>query len=350
MNPTPVSGAPQLDPADEAFVTSLYDSVEHNWPLNHETQREGGSGANEPTQPVLWIDDEIWPGDPVLRLLALDGFDVDCAQTGSEGLRKARREPHAGISLDLRLPDMPGLAVLQHLTAAGVEAPVIVLTGFADPDSAVAAMKLGAADYKSKPQMADDLANALRALVLTDPPKIVLDGEHPRHQRIELVPALDEIARTLATPTLGLLQFVLLARSFRRLVGASDGRRQTGATPACCIAQETALATGVLGHVAQALSAGILPSLESVAQETSLTAEDINHLLKTLTSADFRECRRALRVRPTVSEVAFSHEQMAQIAYRHGYQWPGQFDRDFKTTLLVTPKAFRVLSLVLPYR
>jgi DNA-binding response OmpR family regulator len=299
---------------------------------------------------VLWIDDKIWPGDPVLRLLALDGFDVDCAQTGSEGLRKALREPHAGIILDLRLPDMPGLAVLQHLTAAGVKAPVMVLTGFADPDSAVAAMKLGAADYKSKPLMADDLANAVRALVLTVQPKIVLDGEHPGHQRTEFVPALDEIARTLATPTLGLLQFVLRARSFRRLAGASDSRRETGATRACCNAQETALATGVLAHIAQAVSAGILPSLESVAQETSLAAADVNRLLKTLTGADFRGCRRALRVRPTLPEVALSHEQMAQIAYRHGYQWPGQFDRDFKTTLLVTPKAFRTLFLVLPYR
>jgi len=110
-----------------------------------------------------------------------------------------------------------------------------------------------------------------------------------------------------------------------------------------CTPEETAFATDLLGNLARVLSEGMLPTLDDVAHETAVPAEHINHILKILAHSSFLECRRALRVRPTVSEVAFSHEQMAQIAYRHRYQWPGQFDRDFKATLLLTPNEFRRL-------
>lgn len=303
-----------------------------------------GSQASQSPQRVLWIDDQIEIGNPALRLLTLEGFQVSCAPTGSEGLRRAASEPYDGIILDLRLPDLPGLAVLQRLSVDGIEAPVLVVTGFAELDSAVAAIRLGAMDYKAKPLIGEDLVRAVRTLVSAASPKIPLESDSADHRQRRPLP-LDEIARRLATPTVDALEFVLLARSFRHLVGGSDGSCETVTSRLHCSSDKTALAIDILGRIARAFCDRTLPSLERMAQEVSLPAEQVNRMLKALTNSDFRDCRRTLRVRPAVAEIAWSHEQIAQISYQHGYEWPGQLDRDFKRALLLTPTAFRRLFL-----
>jgi YesN/AraC family two-component response regulator len=232
---------------------------------------------------------------------------------------------------------------LQHLVTHAVEAPVLVVTGFAEHESAVAAIKLGAVDYKSKPLLDDDLLHAVRRLVCAPSPSVACERDTLGPRRISSLAALDDAARRLAAPTIGALEFVLLATSFRRLAGDSHGRRPIETRRPYCTAQETAFATDLLEQVARALATGLLPTLDGVAHDTAVPAEHVNQILKVMTHSGFRECRRALRVRPTVPDVAFSHEQIAQIAYHHGYQWPGQLDRDFKATLLLTPNEFRRL-------
>lgn len=302
------------------------------------------SEASLSPQRVLWIDDQIEPGDASLRLLALDGFDVECARTGSEGLRRAASGPHAGIIVDLRLPDISGLAVLQRLTAGGIEAPVLVVTGFAEFESAVAAIKLGAVDYKAKPLIGEDLIQAVRTLVSAGPSRRTLESQNPDPSQIGLLP-LGEIARRLATHTVGALEFILLARSFRHLAGGSDVCRGTVTSHLRCTPDETALAIDLLGRMVRAFSGKTLPSCERMAQEVSIPAGRVNRTLRALTNSDFRDCRRMLRVRPAVPEIAWSHEHIGQIAYQHGYEWPGQLDRDFKASLLLPPTAFRRLFL-----
>lgn len=242
---------------------------------------------------------------------------------------------------------MSGLAVLQHLTTNAVDTPVLVVTGFADIESAVAAIKLGAVDYKVKPIIGDDFVHAIRTLVSTVSPTFAFNGTDPDRntRRTTSASALEETARRLVTPSIGILEFISLARSFRRLIGNPDNQQTDPDETTSCTPQETALATDLLGQVAHALSRGTLPQLDGLAQQTSVPADYISRLLKALTNSDFHECRRSLRIRPIVPEVASSHEQIAQIAYRHGYEWPGQLDRDFKATLLLTPTAFRRLFL-----
>jgi DNA-binding response OmpR family regulator len=73
---------------------------------------------------VLWIDDEVDAADAAVRLLALDGFRIDCAVSGSAGLAMARNSTYDAILLDLRLPDMSGLAVLESLAAEKCRPPI----------------------------------------------------------------------------------------------------------------------------------------------------------------------------------------------------------------------------------
>jgi ActR/RegA family two-component response regulator len=125
---------------------------------------ESSPGDTRGANRVLWIDDEVQPTDALVRLIQQEGFQVDCAPTGDLGLDLARRYFYQAIVLDLRLAGSSGLEVLRRLRESGVACPVVMLTGFAEVASAVAAMKLGAVDYREKPIDADDLAALLRAV------------------------------------------------------------------------------------------------------------------------------------------------------------------------------------------
>jgi DNA-binding response OmpR family regulator len=113
---------------------------------------------------LLWIDDEKSPSDPDVWFLTREGFHIDCAVTGCAGLAMARTGRYQAILLDLRLPDLPGLAVLATLRAEGIDVPVLVLTGFGDFESARVAGTFGAA-FKAKPLYVDDLEVAVHELV-----------------------------------------------------------------------------------------------------------------------------------------------------------------------------------------
>jgi CheY-like chemotaxis protein len=95
----------------------------------------------------------------------MEGFRVDCAPSGGEGLAMARAHAYDGLFLDLRLPDVSGLDVLRQLRREGNCVRVFVLTGFGDVESALAAGRLGAAGYLHKPLMGDDLVAAANELV-----------------------------------------------------------------------------------------------------------------------------------------------------------------------------------------
>ena len=130
-----------------------------NFPSCPESERT----INQPR--VLWIDDEVHSRDDDVRSLELEGLVADCVETGREGLRLAQQRAFDAILLDLRLRDESGLDVLEQFVDAGVTAPIVILTGFADVDTAVAAMKLGAADYRMKPLDAEEIAALLRTLI-----------------------------------------------------------------------------------------------------------------------------------------------------------------------------------------
>lgn len=328
---------PHVEPGSRVMANSSRDTSRLPVRWSHEQ----GDWHGLSRQRVLWIDDQVDSSHPVLRFLTRRGFDVEWAGTGLEGLRKAVMEAPDAIILDLRLPDMHGLAVLECLRTRAVGAPVMVVTGFAEIESAVAAIKLGAVDYRAKPLAGDELLQAVRTLVSMTPAKLLPAGDNPGPAHISSATSFDETARRLAAPSVDALEFLVLAQSLRRLSGDSGGAERKRTIRECCSPHQTALASSLVRNIGEALSRGTLPSLDRVAQDAAIPADHVNHILKTFTDLDFRQCRRALRVRPAVPDVALSHEQIAQIAYRHGYQWPGQLDRDFKATLRLTPKAFR---------
>ena len=111
--------------------------------------------THQPT--VLVIDDEPAHRLMVRVVLGEAGFKVLEADNGSSGLASLRSKPVDVVLLDMRMPGMSGLDVLQKMHEEAMATPVIMLTAFGNVGSAVEAMKIGAWDYLTKPTDNDEL-------------------------------------------------------------------------------------------------------------------------------------------------------------------------------------------------
>lgn len=115
-----------------------------------------GLRASACTRIVLWIDDQ--PDDGTARFLALHGIRVEWATTGQAGLDMARKLYYDATIVDLCLPDMYGLSVIERLIALGYRAPIIGLSGiYTEAESVAQAQRLGATAFWFKPMFSEDL-------------------------------------------------------------------------------------------------------------------------------------------------------------------------------------------------
>jgi two-component system response regulator MprA len=114
---------------------------------------------------ILVVDDEPAVRDALERALRLDGYDVDLAEDGAEGLaRFGCRAPDA-IVLDLLMPSMDGIQMCRELREAGDRTPILMLTARDAVSDRVAGLDAGADDYLVKPFALEELQARLRALL-----------------------------------------------------------------------------------------------------------------------------------------------------------------------------------------
>ncbi|MEX2147240.1 MAG: sigma-54 dependent transcriptional regulator [Candidatus Rokuibacteriota bacterium] len=111
---------------------------------------------------LLVADDDPVARDLLVEVLEREGYRVRAAGGGEECLRLAAEEVFDLALVDLRMPDLDGLAVLKRLPAVQPELPVLILTAFATMDSAVEAIGVGACDYLSKPFRMDEIRLVVR--------------------------------------------------------------------------------------------------------------------------------------------------------------------------------------------
>ncbi len=114
---------------------------------------------------MLIVDDESQVRDIVADYLERDGFHVRTAQDGEEALAAIRSKRPDAMVLDLMLPKIDGLAVLQTLRDGGDDVPVIVLSARGKEHERVAGLELGADDYLAKPASPREIAARVRAVL-----------------------------------------------------------------------------------------------------------------------------------------------------------------------------------------
>ena len=99
---------------------------------------------------VLIVDDELGPRES-LRMILKPIFNIHTVENGEEALRFIRQEPVSLVTLDLKMPGIPGIEVLKEIKGYNPDIEVIVLTGYGSLNTAVEALRYGALDYINKP-------------------------------------------------------------------------------------------------------------------------------------------------------------------------------------------------------
>jgi DNA-binding response OmpR family regulator len=111
---------------------------------------------------ILVIEDEPRIRAFLARGLEAEGFRVDGAENGSDGLRHALGRTYDAVVLDLLLPGLDGLSVLRELHERRPELPVVIVSARSDLSTKLRGFGLGASDYVAKPFAFDELVARLR--------------------------------------------------------------------------------------------------------------------------------------------------------------------------------------------
>ena len=106
---------------------------------------------------ILLIDDDETVLRTVGRFLDARGHTVRATSSASEALRLMEAQPPDLVVCDIQMPEMDGVAFLRVVRERCPDVPVVLMTGYATVDTAVAALRLGAADYLRKPIKLEEL-------------------------------------------------------------------------------------------------------------------------------------------------------------------------------------------------
>ena len=185
------------------------------------TMAQAGEDGFKPR--ILVVDDEKRIRDGCHKMLTKDGFEVALADTGGLGLEMIEREHFDLILLDLMMPGLSGLDVLQRVTTLHPHTAIIVITGYATLEHSIEAMKQGAFDFIPKPFSPQELrvvvAKAIEYI------RTLQDIAHEKSRMRVLVDYLNE--GVLATDA---QHNVALANpAFMRMIGR-PGEESTGRT------------------------------------------------------------------------------------------------------------------------
>jgi two-component system response regulator AtoC len=211
---------------------------------------------------ILIVDDEEIVRESLSAWLEQDGYTVHTAPDGETGLDRIRRERWSILLVDLKMPGIDGLQVLEEARKVQPEAAAVIMTAYATVDTAVAAMKIGAYDYLVKPFDPEELSLMIQKIVTQQALvrenvllRKVLKREYHFRDLISKSPAMQavfDLARTAARSNSTILVLgesgtgkELLARA----VHAESPRSQAPfVTMSCAALTETLLESELFGH------------------------------------------------------------------------------------------------------
>ena len=156
---------------------------------------------------VLVVDDETAIREAIRMTLEYENYRVDEARSGQDGIDKATRVAYDAILLDIKMPVLDGIEVLENLKQQKVAAPVIMVSGHGDIQTAVECTKRGAFDFLEKPLNRDRLLlavrNAVRQQKLEEEVGELREKTERDYQLVGDAPAMKELRGQieLAAPT-----------------------------------------------------------------------------------------------------------------------------------------------------
>ncbi len=113
---------------------------------------------------ILAIEDDPETAEQLVEQLTTNGYEVDLAVNGAEGLGFGRSADYAVMTIDRMLPDMDGLAVIRHMRDGGVATPALIISALGEIDERVRGLRAGGDDYLVKPFAFAELLARVEAL------------------------------------------------------------------------------------------------------------------------------------------------------------------------------------------
>jgi signal transduction histidine kinase len=150
----------------------------------------------EMTANILVIDDEVGMREGCRRALTPQGFQVDVAEHGVDGLRRLREGHYDLVLLDAMMPGLSGLELLERIREHDSNIICIMITGYATVDLAAQAMKRGAHDFLPKPFTADELLKVVhRGLEERQRQRVRREQRESEEDALQLRRTREEIAK-----------------------------------------------------------------------------------------------------------------------------------------------------------
>jgi two-component system response regulator MprA len=156
---------------------------------------------------ILVVDDERAVRDSLRRALELEGYEVDLAVDGPDGLSRIQDGQPDAVILDVLMPGLDGLEVSRRVRRSGNRVPVLMLTARDEVDDRVAGLDAGADDYVTKPFALDELLARVRALLRRTGAE---SADVLRFADLELNPGTREVRRSGESIELTRTEFSLL--------------------------------------------------------------------------------------------------------------------------------------------
>ena len=114
---------------------------------------------------LLYAEDEIGMSEAVVDILVYHKYNVDAVYDGADALAYAQAEQYDGIILDIMMPKLSGIEVLQKLRQSGNQTPILLLTAKAEIEDRIQGLDMGADDYLPKPFAMGELLARIRAML-----------------------------------------------------------------------------------------------------------------------------------------------------------------------------------------
>lgn len=211
---------------------------------------------------ILIVDDEEIVRESLMNWLKEDGYDVECAANGKKALEKLPERDWTLAMVDLKMPGMDGIQLMDEIKKIRPEISVIIMTAYATVDTAVKAIKKGAHDYIVKPFNPEDVSMVIKKII--EHKKLVQENQYLRkelkkqyrlhdmisknHEMTEIFDLVRTIAKSNSTV---LVQGEsgtgkeLLARAIHE---ESPRKHEPFVSVSCASLTETLLETELFGH------------------------------------------------------------------------------------------------------
>ena len=113
---------------------------------------------------ILVVEDDPETSGQLVDSLTTNGYQVDVAANGNDGLTRGRSSEYAVITIDRMLPDIDGITVMRHLREEGIATPILIISALGEIDDRVRGLRAGGDDYLVKPFAFAELLARVEAL------------------------------------------------------------------------------------------------------------------------------------------------------------------------------------------